>query len=341
MEDRIIQKIQALLERAGHPETPEGERIACEDKADVLMTKYRIERAMLNFKRTDTVREITNREFEAVQGDFAGTLNYIMYSVFQHSGCRATQAWKKITVVGYEEDIFFGEMLWVNIHREFVTRMLPSWSTSRTFDHNVYLLKESGKSWMEIVYAENEALGVKSTLTAKSGSRLRTAYKRWAERIGAEVPKEQPRNPKLWRESFAQSFEASIYRRLREMKAKRTGEEQATEGAAVALIKDEDRIKAEFYRLFPDRDPENIKKRDAEYEAAEAARRAALTDAERVAEDRQRERDRARWARQSASWKPSPRDQRGWEAGHNAASSVDLANGENRVGDGKGRQISS
>ena len=256
--ERITIKIQALLERAQHPATGDEERQACMEKADALMAKYRIDRAMLNFDRKDTIREIISREMDRNRSEYSAYLNSMMFRVYEHCGCKVASGYGKYTAVGYEEDIFFGDMLWATIQLEFARKMMPTWEASRPFDQNVFLLKESGKSWMEIVHMAPAS----ERLNKNSGGRLRGAYKRWADKIGYAVPKEQPRQPKLWRESFAESFRVRLSERLWELSQK--SKQDVGEQGALAIIKDEDRVLQEFYRLFPNLDPENIRKRNAE-----------------------------------------------------------------------------
>lgn len=324
-DEKIQKKIKALLDRANHEGTTEHEAALCQEKAEALMQQYRITMAMMDFDSNESGRKIVSEELDTNFEAHTGRLRSMMFSVYKHCGCQIGQKWTGTTAVGYEDDLFYAGMVWANIYLDFSRQLLQTWQANRTFDSNVYHLKESGKSWMEIVYASPASEG----LNKNSGARLRAAYARYAESIGADK-KAQPRNPKLWRESFAQSYSVRLGERLWDLRQKAEKENTTDEKGALALVRDEDRVKAEFYRLFPDLDPENVAKRMDEYRAAEEARRAGLSDKERAAEDRARERASRRIYRAP---KTRNADMAGWNAGHKAASNVDL--GGTKIGRNK------
>lgn len=325
--EKMVNRIQSLLERAGHPGTPEHEREACFEKADQLMAKHRIERAMLNFDRKDKVREIISTAVQFPEGEHAGVMTRILQSVFRHSGCKLAYSFREYTVVGYEEDIFYGEMLWSSIYMDFVRKMYPKWNDEVGFDENVYVIKTAGYSWPQVreMGLAKRAMDRNGPLTAENaGSKLRTAFKRHAKSIGQEVlpGKQQPMTPQLWRDSFAEAFAVRIDQRVYALSEKHAPDGQG----AIAIIRDEDRVLQEFYRLFPHLDPEVQKKKEAE-------RRAALTKEERDAED-------AYWEKMSRKKAPRMKTRKanmaGWNAGHRAADSVNLNSSDTIASDRQG-----
>lgn len=326
--ERILDKITALLVKAGRDDTPEHERELCQQRADEMMTKYRIEMSMLSFTATDKEREVITHEVNSNVGtDFDGDLNSMMVAVFRHCGTQiARPLFGKFTAVGYESDLQYAEMMWASIYMHFISRMLPGWSPDRTFDHNVYLLKESGKSWMEIVHTAPAEEG----LNANSGARLRGAYGRWAEQIGAPT-KAQPRNPKGWRESFVEGYSDRLRHRLWEMAVAAKETVAETPGAGLAIIKDSDRVDRAFWDMFPDYDPAVRQARSDAYAAAEAARLAARTPAEVRADEREAERSQRAWERhtQTKAYREGGRkvDYAGRSAGRSAANEVSLSGG--------------
>lgn len=328
MSEKIQNTIKNLLERAAHPETPAAEQAACQQKAEDLMRKYRIDAALLAFGNPEQGRKVLTEEFEVIHGEFAKHLKSMQFGVYLHAKCRIASGWNKFTVVGYEDDIFYAGLMWSNIHLDFISKMLPKWTRTRSFEENVYMLKESGKSWMDIVHAAPQD----ANLTAKSGSRLRTAYNKHAKSLGIDLEekKAHPRNPKLWRESFAESYAETLNSRLRIMAANAERDNTPSEKGALALISDQSRVDAEFYKLFPHLDPEDYKRRVAEADEREAARREALG-----AKGRERE-DRAEAARlrRLANRRPKYRkfDHSAGNAGAEAANNVDLTGRTNRVG---------
>lgn len=336
MNENVIAKVQKLLERAGHSEANEAERDACLAKADELMNKYRIERAMLNFDHREQSKPIVNREVEIdPAADFADEIKSMMARIFRHAGCQVSMGWRKVTVVGYEEDIVFGSMLWADVHREFVDKMFPRWDAWRDFDSNVQRIKDSGRSWMQIVEMAPENAG----LNANSGSRLRSAYKREYARLGLEATKEHTRSPQRYRQSFASAFETELASRLRHYDAQNSDASDIGDKAALAVRTDNDRIREAFYDLFPNHRPKTAEERaeqDRKWEEerkAEEARRAALTDRQREAEDlkadREAERNRRYWARYDQK---NRRDALGSAAGKSAANGINLDRSGRNIG---------
>lgn len=272
--ENIMRKIQSLLERAAHPSTPEHERQTSQEMADKLMAKYRLDRAMLNFKKTDLTREPTHREYGLIdlitkestvsnkdyneEWGIQSQVNWLRSSIYTHAGCRSTSRFQTFTVVGYEEDIFYGDMLWTTIFQDVITKMFPGWRKDVGFDENVFTLKNAGFSWPQVreMGLANEAADRIGMLTAENaGSKLRTGYKRHAKKIGYNPPAVQPRNPGLWRRSFVDSYSSQIQNRIRAMAA--ANAESAGKEGEIALIKDADRVRDFFYNLFPDLNPEN------------------------------------------------------------------------------------
>lgn len=326
-EQRIAAKIEALFARARDNEgTTEEEREACLQKAATLMMKYDIEAAKLDLDgKNKSGRKIVHMKLEYLSGEFCWELMEMRANLYRHVRCKVYGR----DVAGYEDDIRYADMLWAKVQMDFTSRMRPVWSKTRSFNENVYLLKESGKSWMDIVYAENRAMGPDSTLNSKSGSKLRTAYKTWAKMIGQDSRQVDSRgrvshaqSPQKWREGFMMSYKTTVSDRLWVMKRQAEAENAPGKEGEIALQHDEDRVNAFFWDLFPDLHPDNIAAKNKQYEEQEKARRAAMTEKERQREDEKLERDRRRYERE---FKPRTIDRRGWEAGHSAGQKVDLS----------------
>lgn len=333
-EDRFLRRVQALLDLAGHPNTPEDERANALAKADAIMFERRIDDSMLRQSRTEKekVGEIIQKDFD--MGDhyeFLGEQKAMLSSVFGHFGCKIASNWKGVYVVGFERDIEMGEMMWLTIQRDFVTKLFPAWDKNLTVQENVYNIKSSGKSWMDIVHLAPEDAG----LNKNSGGTLRSMYKREAAKRGVENV-EHSRTPAKYRATFSESFASRIQQRLYQMGLEsKQGLKDRDESKSVALIKDEDLVAEEFYKLFEHLRPKSDAERKAAAEAwakqreeerlAEEERRAKLTDRQRQMEDEKREREdernRRRWAREDARSRP---DVLGWRNGKDAADSVQL-----------------
>jgi hypothetical protein len=319
MTESIQRKIKALLDRANHPNTEGPEAEACMEKAEALMQQYRIEESMLNFDRKDSTREPIMEEMDVDVSEFSWALNGLQRDIFEHAGAKTARRMGKRVAVGYKEDLFYANMLWTSIYLDLSGKMLIVWSKDRGFDENVYMLKESGKSWMEIVHAAP----AEEKLNKNSGSRLRSAYKRHAEKIGVVAPDMQPRSPKLWRDSFITAYQQTVDDRLYRMREAKKGVEVPEKGA-IALRTDEDRLNDEFYRLFPNLHPDYIAEQDRKRREAYEAQMEAMTD-----------KDRKEWERRQKRLgkvytKTRRADQSAWAAGAKAGSKVDL--GGSKIG---------
>ena len=336
-DSKWIRTVQALLDLAGHPNTPEAERANALQKADAIMFERRIDEAMLNQARPKTERkDIVQRSFGLdTHYEFMGDQVSFMGAVFGHFGNKVYRNWDGVVTVGFEHNLDMAEMMWMTINRDYVAKLFPSWDKSLTVQENVFNIKSSGKSWMDIVHMAPEDAG----LTKNSGSTLRSMYKREAEKRGI-THVEHSRTPAKYRVSFSESFSSRICQRLRDMEREAKSDlKDRDESKSVALIADEDLVAEKFYEMFPNLKPMSDEDRAAfkarlqkewdEEERLEAERRAKLTDKQREAEDaknaRQAERDRRRWARESARNRP---DMLGWSQGKSAADSVQLSQTE-------------
>lgn len=263
----IMRRVASLLERAAHADTPQAERETAQELADTMMAKYRLDRAMLNFNRDEKeVREPMHRAYkrislvnrEAITGrkdvveyTLEGWINALRSEVYTHCGCMVATL-QDATVVGYEEDIFYGDMLWATVFQDMITRIYPGWTKGRSFDENVYMLKKAGFSWPQVreMGLKAEARDRSGPLTAKNaGSKLRVAYKRHAATLGEIVPegRQQPANPWNFRRSFVAGYYNTLTIRMQHLKEQQVPSEEG----ALALVKDEDRIKQMFYKMFP------------------------------------------------------------------------------------------
>lgn len=317
--ESLLNKIQNLLTLAGREDTPPHEAKLAQERAEVMMQKYRIDMAMLAFNDIGKQREIIVHDLQRHREDYAAYLNSMMVNVYRHYECPTSSAWNRIAAVGYEDDLRMASVVWSGVHMDFVSKMMPVWSDSRSFDQNVYLLKESGKSWMDIVLAAPES----AQLNRNSGGRLRASYQRWAKAIDADITPHS-RNPKKWRAAFVDAYQTRLSQRLFELKMMREDENKSAQDSdsrvSLALQTDSERVLAEFYRLFPDYDPAVQKKRNQEFMEREAARRAALTQEERDAEDKYYKRMDRKMRNRPVRY----HDAAGWSAGTKAADSIDL-----------------
>lgn len=323
-EEAYLRKAEALLHRASDPSASEGEREACIGKANQIMEKHRLDRAMLFSSGKQPDKKIVQRVYDRVEtGQFSYLLADMRSDIFRHCGVMTHRSYKD-TAVGYEEDMFFAEMLWSTVYLHFVERMFPKWEKHRTFDANVYSIKKAGYSWSEVreMGLAQGAGDLSGPLTAKNaGSKLRNAFKREAARRGEVVPpgKQQPLNPVQWRKNFAEAYASRMYARLRQLRME-NAQEPGSPGE-IALLTDEDRVKQEFWKVFPDMHPEAQKRLQERFLEQERRRQEGLTPAQKAEEERKIERRRQEYLKR---WDQEHRAG-GWNDGAQAADEVNLS----------------
>lgn len=319
-EQSIIQRVQKLLERAGHPETPEAEARLCEEKAEQLMAQHRIDQMDLT---PEEKSRITKSHWDIHVGDsgsdateFYSAIFTMLQSVLTHCGVRVHPRvsyakredgrtdWnvRRIQLVGFPEDITYAENIWFTVFKTFVLNVNPRWDTTIGFDENVYNMIRAGynmRQTQDMAYAARDDHYGLPKREHKSHPMIGKALKREVERRGEEWHVNK-KSQSTWRSSFARSYTSTIGMRLRELRAKAEETVSDAEKFALAVRDTKERVDEEFYRLFPEFDPE-VKRRMREAEEFEAACAwAALSEAEQAKVLRDQAREDARWARRAS-----------------------------------------
>lgn len=344
--ESIISRVQKLLNLAMDPGATEDERKLAQERADKLMIDHMIEQSEL--KKDDPNRSrATNAEWKLnLRYEFRKECEELLWAVISHTKCRYRikldftdrENPHRVIIVGMPEQIAYAERLWFITFTEMTRNMFPSWDPKLDLDGNVYNFVKAGFKWRQIHELAWKHMGVDSGLPdpypadkqrgwekvyGGDGGRLKRAYHREQKRLGEESEKHTNRHA-AYRQSYVESYTATIRTRLRQIaKASQDSVGDANK-YALALRSTEEQTDAEFYRLFPEFDPENIAKQNAAAAAAEQARRAAMTEAERKREDAAREK-RYRSARRTYG-KIADRkyDANGWARGTKVANKVNL-----------------
>lgn len=323
-----MRRIQGLLRQAEDPGITDAERTAFMERADQLMAKHRLDRAILfaNMTQNQKVqgREVVVTTVPAMEfSEFLGALMRIRKAVYKHCGCALEDKWYgEAKVVGYQEDIDYASMMFTTVQMEFVRRVFPTWNSALGFDENVHTIKSSGYSWSQVreMGLAHNARDFSGPLTAaNAGSKLRVAFKRHAKKIGEVVlpGKQQPMNPQRWRRNFADSFASTIRFRLAEMD--RANKEAAGQEGEIALRSEFDNVMDRFWEEFPDQHPDARKAREEKRQKEHDEWWNSLTDAEK----RKHERANNKKYRTPSEYMY---DEKAWSAGHKAATKVRLTN---------------
>lgn len=332
----ILDKVAKLITLAEHANTSDIEREAFLAKADAMMVKYAIDRAVIESRKTsDEKREepvSVTVPFVRDGVDFEDEYCQMFSAICGHNRVRAVIRTyrEQAVIVGFPTDVEYTQMIWNSVYLAFVSKLDPSWVADRPADENIKILKEAGWKWARIADAAN-ANGFECTAT---DGRLKAAYRRQCRLEGVE-PTSHTQRHAAYRAAYAAAFSGTIESRLYRMR--RAAEDQATArrepGTAVALRSRADTVNAEFFRLFPHLRPMSAEDRRAMSEEAirrETERLAAMTPAQRAAEERREVREQARWEAQYEREQAKRQDAAGRRAGQSAAATVDL--GATKVG---------
>lgn len=337
-EERILDRIAKMLERANHPNTPEAERQVCLDMANSMMVKHAIEQAELDARLTPNERRKPVKQRTHMYDPTGWYSSYFQTILFQMQATNrvriALHTNGDATIVGFNDDVNWTEMLWLHIFREFVSRIDPRWDEAQPFDYNVRALKEAGWKWWQIW---NAIPGDKPCpCPPKDGGYLIRAYKRECKKHGvADLVQTQKFD--AYRLTFAHSFTTTICRRLRDQ-ARSNDEEAAASKALVVSMGDVDDL---FYDTFPTLKPESEAEKEARWEREAQARKqeaekdaawlASLSAKDRAAELNRRQAEERKLAAASDKyWRDQERrqaalyDSDGLRAGRRAAEAVKM-----------------
>lgn len=327
--EKFIDTINKLMALASDAGATEAERELAKERADRLILKHQIDRALLGAPDGTTAEQIKVDLWQVeLPQDFSEQVRYLLGAVMEHCQLRARfKSWKEIEIVGFETDIAYAEMIWVSVYREFAGNLFPKWRLDLPFDTNVYNFVKGGYKWQSIYLVASEVgLDVKWP-----SGRFKAAYQRECASRGEEATAHTQRHS-AFRASYANSFQSTITSRLREMR-QRAEKSEVTDADryAVALRSNKDKVDAEFYRLFPQHDPEEQLKRSAAAMEAEMARRAAMTQKQRDEEDERRRKQYLKDRKWHQEMQNKQYDPNGWQHGTKVANNVDLSGGKNHV----------
>lgn len=245
--------IAALLARANHPNTPADEAEAARLKAEEWMVKYRDELSEALAEDTTTATpEMTLISLAVHTDDSAHRLVEIARACADHAEVRIRCRWAyladgyrlDVTVVGYEGDLRYFELLWTNAHLMFTTRITPRWVADRPVEENVYLMRQAGITRREIA----DAAGWDGN-NAASRSRVQRVYLKAARDRGETANATGLGfDSKNYRKAYAEQFVATLRREMRRAREAAATGVPAVFGRAQA-------VEDAFYNFCPDMRP--------------------------------------------------------------------------------------
>lgn len=350
-DQKIMTLVMKLLERAEHPETNAHEAAACRERAEALMAQHMIDRMDLKPEEKSTVvTDLWDLRVGDAGTEFYYHVSELMAMVVRHCGIRVHPKTeyvrdesgrvtdyntRRFKLVGFPEDMAYAEQIWFRVFRDFVANVNPQWDVSKPLSDNVYAFIKAGFSWIDTYrIARKIQYQEWPEKMPNGGPRLRTAYKEALAERGEGFTKTRTRD--AYRATFVQSYGSTIRRRLDDMREKAKETVSDSDKFALAVRSTKEQVDEEFYRLFPEFDPEIRRKMHeaAEFQAACEFAELPTEVQERVIRaeaERQRKDDEA-WARAAkrtrrnygAIREKATYDHSAWERGRDVGNKVNL-----------------
>jgi hypothetical protein len=272
-EDRIVRKIQALLDKANGTEFP-AEREECLRLAEKFMIEHAIEEYEIDEARKargeapNSKPIVTEFLMKLMSDELRDSFNHLLYAVVVQTGGRmffdqflridGVAHWR-YKMIGYESEIKYAEMLFLSLQLQLIGHMVPKADPYKTFAENIYILHESGFKWDKVIHEMNIAfVSMNGQTPDADGWKLLDSSKRdrdymwrkyvkWCKAVGTE-PRNEGR-PDAFRASYADSFVWNVERRIREGRQKEAS-------TALVLRSREDEVIRLYDELRPKLDPD-------------------------------------------------------------------------------------
>lgn len=348
--DKIMSRVMKLLNVANDPNASESERTLAGEHADRLMAQHMIDR--MDLKPEEKSKVVTNK-WDLNVGDggprYSTYMKRMMDCVLVHNGIRVhprienvkdenghtVYGVRRYTIIGFPEDMLYAEAIWFRVFKEFVSNINPQWDASKSLPDNTYQFVKAGYSWIDTYrIARKNQYSDWPEKMPNGGPVLRRAYKDALDERGEEFTKTRRRE--AYRDSFVQSYATTIERRLDEMRRKAKEFIADDDKFALAVRSTKERVDEEFYRLFPEFDPEVRRKMQEAASFQLACEFAALPKAE---QERLIKQEAERIRKENIAWEKASRTARrsygsvrnydayeptAWARGQSVASKVNL-----------------
>jgi hypothetical protein len=369
--ESVMTTIMNLLNLAADENASPHERELAAQRAERLMEKHMIDRMDLKPEEKSKIAcdtwELHVNEMGDTYYEYAYNMQMLMEDVLTHCGCRLNYNYTRVDgntrsfkVVGFPEDLMYAERVWFRTYKEFVMNINPQWLPGRDkLGQNCYNFLKSGVKWEKIwrlafkyqqdmretsrgwayLTASGRTREIPDPYTTKYAPMLKAATKEYCASIGIEYQAHTQRH-EAYRTSFARSFSSEIGYRLqrhREEAKQAKGDQTGVDSDrfAIALRDTKEQVDEEFYKLFPEFDPE-VRKRQQQAAEEQAVidflnmtpeEQAYVIQAEAEKEAKyQKARARARRNYGRVREARNNIDESAWQRGQDAARKVDLSN---------------
>jgi hypothetical protein len=278
--DGMMRKVESLLARADHPNTPEAEAETARRMAETIMAKYKIEEEDL-LARGDLKQDDLHVLFKEVHAypmgtKYADVYRSLMSYAVHHAGCFGVWTgydWatgnRIMTIVGYEADIRYAEALYMGARLLFADRMEPKVDPSLSDKENVYRLRSAGMERRKVA----ELMG-----WVKGGAKVTRLYKQACEERGEDAALTgRGTSVNDFKDAYTDAFKNEFWSRLWRARSAIDAEV----GGGLVLHGREDRIKEAAYQRWPELRPVPVERGIGEEPKSKATRLHKETAADR------------------------------------------------------------
>lgn len=259
--DNILRKVQGLLAKADHPNTPPAEADTARNMAEALMLKYRIEESQLGAATTTTIGPVWRTiRVGRTGGEFIWSYRDILGTIIDHFDIRGVILTQRETdpdgtwasyydadVVGYESDLRFVEAMFTAASLEFGKRLEPKYDPELSEQVNAYLMRSAGMEGRRIAQA------IYGRDDKHLRPKVRAMFKAEAVARGEDpdVLLGKGINVKAFRKDYADGFCAELWSRLR-----RVRQATAEDRKSLVLAGRKNAIDEAFYGKYPTMKPQ-------------------------------------------------------------------------------------
>lgn len=317
--DKMMESIRKLLAVADDTATTPEAAASYRAKAEMLITKYRIDAEAVYAKSTNLnfstpiERDMVMCNFSS---DYSNTYYSIMWWVANHVGARIitttrTSATGGIDYVakltGFEVDLRFAEILYTSAFLAFQAHTEPTDDPAVDAETNtIFRLRHTGRMTRGEI-----ATMLWGKQSSAGNGKVQKVYEREATRRGVPFVSGRGVNRDEFLGVYADAFVNEFYWRL--LAARQAANKATGNGPEMVLANRQGRVDEAFYVNHPRMRPQPADGTAEPY-----------VDTRSEAEKKESERAERKERLAQAKLRNSPAGQAGWKAGKQAAASVDL-----------------
>lgn len=246
--DNKLRQVQALLDRAEHPNTPPAEAKSARAMAEKLMAKYRIAeeeaRKTAVAQGIDTVKPIVvDFPICRYSSEYSRQYEMLFYWITDHVGnvqsAYTNRNGERIAImVGFESDVKYAQALYTTLRLHFANTLEPTVDPALSDEENIYRLRTAGMTRPDIRVAMGWPEG--------TAPKIQKLYEKACKARGEEpVVAGRTVNAKLYRKSFSESYVSTVSTRLWEMRQSSEG------GTEMVLSGRAEAVREAYYERFP------------------------------------------------------------------------------------------